>query len=359
VDRSGLILTIIGILCIGVYSAEPTTGDNLAVTFATVSEGKDILTARDDFVERLSPFDRAARMKTDQDVSEKQFLEFIGQNVLAWTGPEKKKVTAALEDIKPELESMSLPLPKRIYMVKTSGKEEGGAAYTRANAIVLPKRQIGGRKKAIQKLICHELFHILSRANPELKERLYRVIGFEKCNEIEFPAKLKSRKITNPDAPKNDHCIRLQVDGKSVWAIPILFSKTEKYDPGRGGEFFRYLVFRLLLVERSSDPAAVKPVYDGPEPKLVDMSRISGFFEQVGKNTGYIIHPEEILADNFALLVLEERNMPSPEIIRKVKEVLKESKPAEPGDSANADKPIPRDNQPEMSIAYEESPPMK
>ena len=340
-DRSGLILTIIGILCIGAYSTEPTTGDDLAVIFATVSEGKDILTARDDFIERLSPFDRSARMKTDQDVSEKQFLEFAGQNVLAWTEPEKKKVSATLEGIKPGLEALSLPFPKKIYMVKTSGKEEGGAAYTRANAIVLPKRQIGGRGKAIQKLICHELFHILSRANPELKERLYRAIGFEKCDEIEFPAKLKSRKITNPDAPKNDHCIRLQVDGKSVWAIPILYSKTGKYDPGRGGEFFRYLEFRLLLVERSSDSTAVKPVYHGPEPRLVDMRRVSGFFEQVGKNTGYIIHPEEILAENFALLVLEERNMPSPEIFRKIKEVLKETKPAKPGASANADEPTP------------------
>ena len=330
-NRSGLILTIICVLCVESYSVSPTAGDKLAITFATVSEGKDILTARDDFIERLSPFDRAARMKTDQDVSEKQFLEFLGQNVLAWTEPEKKKVAAAFEGIKPKLESMSLPFPKKIYIVKTSGNEEGRAAYTRANAIVLPRKEIAGRERAIRKLICHELFHVLSRANPELKERLYQVIGFEKCGEIEFPAKLKSRKITNPDAPKNDHCIRLQVDGKAVWAIPILYSKTEKYDPGRGGEFFRYLVFRLLLVERSGDPTAVKPVYDGPEPRLVDMNKVSGFFEQVGKNTGYIIHPEEILAENFALLVLEERNMPSPEILSKIKEVLKEAKAAEPG----------------------------
>ena len=44
--------------------------------------------------------------------------------------------------------------------------------------------------------------------------------------------------------------------------------------------------------------------------------------EQVGNNTDYIIHPEEILADNFALLVLGEHNMPSPEIPQKMREIL-------------------------------------
>ena len=34
-------------------------------------EGKKILTHRDEFVERMSPFDRSARLKTDRTVSEK------------------------------------------------------------------------------------------------------------------------------------------------------------------------------------------------------------------------------------------------------------------------------------------------
>lgn len=339
-ESSGLILAIICILCVDSYSAEPAIGDDLAVAFATVSEGRNILTTRDDFIERLSPFDRSARMKTEQEVSEKEFLEFVGQNVLAWTEPEQKKMAAALEGIKPALKALSLPFPKKIYMVKTSGKEEGGAAYTRANAIVFPVNMLAGRERTMQKLICHELFHVLSRANPELKERLYKVIGFEKCGEIEFPAKLKSRKLTNPDAPKNDHCIRLQVDGKAAWVVPILFSKTEKYDPSSGGEFFEYLEFRMLVVERNSESVAVKPIYDGSEPRLVDMQRVSGLFEQIGMNTGYIIHPEEILADNFALVVFEERSMPSPEILSKVKESLKKGKTAEPGPSADADKKL-------------------
>lgn len=314
-------------------------GDDTAVVFATVDEGKQILTVRDDFVQRLSPFDRAARLKTDRDVSEIEYLKFVGQNVLAWTENEKQKVESAFDGIQAQLKVLSLPFPKTIYMVKTTGNEEGRAPYTRGNAVVIPKDELAGSTTAIERLICHELFHVLSRANPELQERLYELIGFTKCNEIDFPAKLKACKITNPDAPRNDHCIRLQFDGKVIWAVPILFSSTEKYDVTRGGEFFVYLQFQFLLVERSGDSSDVRPVYDGPNPKLVGMEEVSGFIEQVGRNTEYFIHPEEILADNFTLLVLEERNVPSPDILRKMKDVLTKRQIAEPNVPADANKP--------------------
>jgi hypothetical protein len=35
------------------------------IDFTTVAQGRELLTTRDDFVMRMSPLDRAARMKTD------------------------------------------------------------------------------------------------------------------------------------------------------------------------------------------------------------------------------------------------------------------------------------------------------
>jgi hypothetical protein len=309
--------------------AQMTLGEGITISFASVAEGKRILTNRDDFVERMSPFDRAARMKTDKEVSENQFLEFVGQNVLEWNDAEKQKINSAFQGIQKVLEAMALPFPEMMLIIKTTGKEEGGAAYTRANAIVLPQDFLKAPVARIQKTIAHELFHIMSRANPGLRERLYAAIGFAKCDEIEFPPEMKSRKITNPDAPKNDHCIRVKVAGKEQWAIPILFSSAEKYALDRGGEFFNYLQFQLLLVERPNDGPKVTPMVDGPKPMLVGIQQVSGFFEQVGKNTEYIIHPEEILADNFALLVLGQRNLPSPEVAEKIQANLKDRKTAE------------------------------
>ena len=292
------------------------------VHFASPSEGRKILTEKDEFIQRLSPFDRSARMKTDKAVSEGEFLKFVSSNVVDWTKEEMQTVQAAIEGIQPLLRDLPLSLPPAVQLIKTTGAEEGNAAYTRGTAIVLPKSELSKNQKDLQKLICHELFHILSRRNPELRERLYGIIAFTKCNEVKLPPELERRKLTNPDAPRNDHFIRLKIDGHESLAVPILLSSAETYDVKRGGEFFAYLQFQFLVVEKESDSGNLKSVSEGSSPKLAGMKRVSGFMEQVGKNTDYIIHPEEILADNFALLVLNEPNVASPEILQKMREVL-------------------------------------
>jgi hypothetical protein len=210
-------------------------------------------------------------------------------------------------------------------MIKTTGAEEGNAAYTRGTAIVLPTGELAKSQEELNKLFCHELFHILSRHNPELRERLYEAIGFTRCDEIEFPRELTPRKITNPDAPRNDHFIRLTDQGQQCLAVPILLSSAEVYDAKRGGEFFEYLNFQFLVMEKTSNPDRLKAQYENSMPKLVGLQEISGFFEQVGRNTQYIIHPEEILADNFALLILGEQKPPSPEIVQEMKVILLQS----------------------------------
>ena len=169
-------------------------------------------------------------MKTDKSVSEEEFLAFLRANVSAWADEEKRTIKSAIDHIRSGLEALPLSFSKVIYFVKTTGGEEGKAFYTRDTTVVIPREQLTSNSEALEKAIGHELFHILSRENPELRERLYATIGFCKCPEIEFPAQLKSRKITNPDAPRNDHFICLQADGHEILAVPVLFSSAEKYD---------------------------------------------------------------------------------------------------------------------------------
>ena len=305
-------------------TAQITLG-NATFEFASVEQGREILARRDEFVSRMSPFDRAARMKTDQNVTEKAYLDFVGANVLPWSPDEREKVVTALQRVLPVLAGLHLTLPDRILFIKTTGNEEGGAAYTRSAAIVLPTGNLNEAAAKIESLISHELFHVMSRANPKLREKLYAAIGFAKCNEATFPEELALRKLTNPDAPVNDHCIQLAVDGKKRWCIPILFAKADRYDVQRGGEFFHYLQLRLQVGEFDEASSTFTPVTVGGKSKLVDIRETRGFFEQVGKNTGYVIHPEEILADNFALLVTGQRNLPSPEISAQLESLLRKS----------------------------------
>jgi len=119
-----------------------------------------------------------------------------------------------------------------------------------------------------------------------------------------------------------EHFVRLQIGGHESLAVPVLLSSVETYDVKRGGEFFAYLQFQFLVVEKDRGSADLKAVSEGSSSKLVGMEGVSGFMEQVGRNTDYIIHPEEILADNFALLVLNSHTVASPEIPRKMREVL-------------------------------------
>jgi hypothetical protein len=292
------------------------------VHFASASEGSQTLKSRDDFIQRLSPFDRSARMKVARVVTEDEYLAFVETNVTDWSPGQIEVVSKAIGALRPQVSAFSLSLPATIQLIQTTGSEEGGAAYTRGAAIILTKDELAKDEATLQRLIAHELFHVLSRHNPQLREKLYRVIGFEKCNEIELPPELQRRKITNPDAPRNDHFIRVRIDGSECFAVPILLSSAETYDTKRGGEFFAYLQFQFLVVEKNAGSQIFKPAYEGSSAKLVEPKRVSGFMEQIGRNTEYVIHPEEVLADNFALLVLKKSNVASPEILQKLREVL-------------------------------------
>ncbi len=295
---------------------------NAKVHFVDQTEGAKILTTKDDFIQRLSPFDRAARMKTDKPVSESEFMAFVRKNVINWNDSEMEKLQSIISKIGTSLHDLPVPLPETIQLIKTTGDEEGNAAYTQGTAIVLPRFYFEKSQGDMETILCHEFFHVISRQNPELRERLYQVIGFSKCNEIALPANLQRRSITNPDAPRNDHYIQLTVDGQNVFAVPVLFSSSEKYDVKRGGNFFDYLQFKFLAVEKRPGSHDFTPVMQGASPRLLGIEQVSGFFEQVGRNTEYIIHPEEILAENFAMLVLHEEKARSPEVLEKMREVF-------------------------------------
>ena len=322
-----------GLVCLGatIALAQAVTAPSITLHFASLEEGREILRARDGFIRRLSPFDRAARLKTDRDVSETEFLNFVAGKVIEWDSADRERVEQAFDRIRPALGEFSLNWPESVHFVHTTGEEEGGAAYTRGKAVVLPRTRLDRSPEELAQLVAHELFHVLSRHDRDIRDRLYRVIGFERCPEVELPKSLARRRITNPDAPVNAHRIRVQQEGRPFWAVPVLYSRSERYDPLQGGSFFKYLQFRLLL-EAAEDEAATASTPAGSTSRLVEVKEVSGFFEQIGRNTSYIIHPEEILAVNFALIVTGETEFPSPEVAEGIRSVLRAaSAPTAPG----------------------------
>ena len=312
-----------GLVCLGatLVLAQAEPAPSVRLQFASLEEGREILRTRDGFVRRLSPFDRAARLKTDREVSESEFLNFVAGKVLEWEGADRERVEQAFDRIGPALGRYPLNWPASVHVVHTTGEEEGGAAYTRGKTVILPRTRLDQSPEKLARLVAHELFHVLSRHDPTIRDRLYRVIGFERCPEVRLPDSLARRRITNPDAPVNAHRIRVRHEGRPFWAVPVLYSRSDRYDPRQGGSFFEYLQFRLLL-EAVDDEAAADSAPAGSQPRLVEVKEVSGFFEQIGRNSSYIIHPEEILAVNFALIVTGETEFPSPEVAEGIRSIL-------------------------------------
>ena len=109
------------------------------IELASIETARAVLGARDEFVARLSPFDRAARLKSATDVSEAEYLAFATAAGREWSNDERARLTAAFAAIEPKLAELLPELDEPILLVKTSGEEEGGAGYTRANAVMLPQ----------------------------------------------------------------------------------------------------------------------------------------------------------------------------------------------------------------------------
>jgi hypothetical protein len=286
--------------------------------FASKAEGAAILTTRDEYIERLSPFDRSARLKTDKEVSESEFLAFAGKQTLDWGEGEKARILEAVRSILPALQEYNVPV-MNVAFVRTNGKEEGGAAYTRDSAIFFSPRWMGFDKVKLRRIVAHELFHVTSRMHPDLRAKLYAAIGYARGEEVRLPADLDRIRITNPDGPRNDQYIRVEVDGDAVCATPVLLANRDSYDTSKGGELYHYFQLRYLLTWQGAGNDDYK---DPDDPEFAGQGELGGFLEQIGLNTKYTLHPDEILADNFALLITGEGEVKSPDILKKMADIF-------------------------------------
>lgn len=296
--------------------------EGTVLRFADVAEGTAALKNRDDYIRQLSPFDRQVRLGVDRAVSEQEFVDFLAGHVLPWTAEDIAKLTPLVQDLARKIAPWKLPLPPVVLLIKTSGREEGAAAYCRGPAIVLPQNMIQGSTTKLAGILPHELFHVVSNQNPKLREALYATIGFQPTEEIELPQSLREIKITNPDAPLNNYYLRVEHEGRPLELVPVLFSKS-RFDPARGGNLFAYLTFKLMAVVE--DNGRRQPVLVDGNPVLFDPAAVPGFHEQIGRNTRYIIHPEEVLADNFVFLLNGRIDLPSQKVVERMGEVLQAS----------------------------------
>lgn len=272
------------------------------VSFADLCHGRELISSSDAYTQQLSAFELQAKVRTMNAATEGDYLRNATQFVRPWTGNEIAYLKAIIGSTDSRIQALGLQLdlPKDIFIVKTTGWEEGGAnGYTRGNVIYLNRSSIS------QKLFHHELFHLISRfASPSRLDSVYGVLGFKPTESIEFN---DDRRISNPDAPALRHVIHVRYRNKMAAAAIVLRGNR----PYSGGGFFPYVQKRLLLVEEE-------------EGHLIPFESSRNLYSQIGRNTSYNIHQEEISAVHFEYLLASTTGIPNPHLVESLHRVLAE-----------------------------------
>ena len=287
---------------------------------ASVADGRATLSKTDLFIKMMSPFDLAVRLKTAEPTSPEAYLRQSAAQVEDFTVEDQQHLQAAMEILLPKLAAWKLPWPKEVLLIKTSAEHESGAAYCRGPVIVLPESRITPNAEKLAKLLAHELFHVLSNQNPEFRKQLYALVGFKQGGPVRLPKSLDDRRITNPDAPTLTDYAMLKIGDREAAMVPILIAEPAKFDPSLKKGMFGYLKFRLLEVTPTG--TGLLPVLDDGVARLHPVSSVPDYMEKIGNNTKYIIHPEEVLAENFVLLMFKAADVPTPELLEKMAGVL-------------------------------------
>lgn len=281
--------------------------------FASQAQAREVLGRHDAYVRSTAALERSVLLKTEETVTPERFARAMADTALEWTEEERRGFADVLPRLQRFLAPMRWTAPATILLIKASDRLMDGFPHTRANAIVLQEgmlRDALANPRLLDYLMAHETFHVLTRADAQLREELYGTIGFRACASTELPAALAKLRLTNPDEPEKRYAIRLP-QGEMT---PLVHFASHVIDATKG--FSASARTSWLPVERSDGRCRARD-------ERWTTERLEGLYEQVGRNTAYVIHPEEILADNFALLFHPTGKLVSPEVATRIERTLR------------------------------------
>lgn len=307
--KSARSITVLAVLSLGPAAQAQDAPARSAVDFnlATLEEGRAALTELDDFMARVTPADISIRIRAAQG-SQADLVRTYGASVASWTDGERARLEAMLARHASRLQSLARWLPATVLLLKSNGGADTALPHTRGAAINMGP-QLPAGEEALDSLFFHELFHVLSRRNAARHDEMYAMIGFVPCT-IDLPAGVHARTITNPDAPRLEHAAPMP-DGRLV--VPVLFANPPRFDPAQA-EFGRYIELKFLAATRDSDGRCALALDDGEPVEIPGAEAVAAIHENAGRNTDYVLHPEELLADNFSQFMTGRADAPDPEV---------------------------------------------
>jgi hypothetical protein len=305
--------------------------DSIAASNALVKD--DI----EKFFDKIQPVDMMIQMKKSYDSTANRevilsdYKVFIQHDVESFTAKESEFLAKVMSEAYTLSNSLSTKIfPEEIRLVKTKGKHYGDDTYyTRENLIIIPKAAlVKPNYEEFLKVMLHEISHIYTRLHPSIKAELYAAIGFKHiAQKLDINDSLRQRILMNPDGIDENWATVLTLDGgKEAFAVPIIYAnefvfKKEKQD------FFQYLGWNYYEITPSvsGNKLAVQTIGKMQKSTLSTVGINQLFKDKF--NTDYIIHPDEIIADNFAITLLSHKNpkilLPLTEGGRKLIETIK------------------------------------
>jgi hypothetical protein len=276
--------------------------DEIYFRFLAKMEASIFLSKPDFFTNSLSALDISLRRTTQNIIPIEDHLIYLGQQGLDWDSSEINAFNKEITDLKKafKLLGVAIRLPPEILLIKTTGKDEFSSAYTRKNAIIIPKGTSA-------RVFAHEFFHVLSRYHPELQDEFYEISGFFASRNLELIREIKEQVITNPDAVEFKHYLRVLYHDQEIRVIPIVTSNIRREEVTSKVRLDEIIEVKLAEISENElgDFFAIK----NGNPVLIDFKE-TNYLEAIRANTQYIIHPEEIAADHFVLLIQKTLQKP-------------------------------------------------
>ncbi len=309
-------------ICMPAIGENAETAPVIPYRFASAEEGKQLMMANREFFDKTTP-NKIGFIMHDENATLEEYMAFAEQQVLEWTEAEKELIDNCMEIVAQSFvrNGWKMPPLDTIVFIRTTMLEENGAfGYTHGTQIYLcslleqyaayPMEQVG---EPIATILAHELFHCLTRCNPEFRKDMYSIIHFTVADQdYQLPPSVLEYYIANPDVEHHNSYATFLIDGKETDCYTALV--TTRHAERQEDDFLTLGVTALVPT-------------DGTDTWYT-VDQASNFDEIFGTNTGYVIDPEECLADNFSYAVIygdqgpEGNGYPNPEIISAIGEYL-------------------------------------
>lgn len=285
--------------------------------YLSASECAETLTSLDTYYNNISQKCLAFFMQ-EKGADVEQYIEHSANQARDFSEEEKKLLDKTIESIEEKMDKAGMKLPKNasVSIAKTTMNEALGAAgYTHGTTIFLCEEVIKRcledevhYKDYLEELVAHELFHCLTRNNPEFRKEMYSFIGFTVTDsEFDIPEDVHKLMISNPDVGHHDSYATFTIDGEKKNCFLVFLSENNFENPG--DSFFESMYTGLVDIE------------DGT---LYSYKDASDFYDVVGYNTNYCEDPEECMATNFSYAIVygiegpDKQGYKTPEIIEKI-----------------------------------------